>query len=255
MRIRLTEAYANWRRRGSERTVGFILALVAEGLLILTVLSLGWIEQEDKPRDRNLVSVSLEASDTKKAAKEPPAPPQQKHASAAVQTAPQPQQVTPSVQPAPANPAPAAIIPLSRDQMATFDLSRMPRQNAAPAAPGRMMGPANFGVPGDSKRVGTAPNGEPMYAAAWYREPYDDELKGYLSTAQGPGWALITCRTVADFRVDSCVGLDEYPDGSQIQRAVLAAAWQFRIRPPRINGVSQVGSWVRIRIDYGLRRN
>lgn len=255
MRIRLTETYANWRGHGSERTVGFALALVAEGLLILTVLSLGWIEQEEKPRDRNLVSVSLEASDTKKAAKEPPAPPQQKQASAAVQTAPQPQQVTPSVQPAPPSPAPAAILPVSREQMATFDLSRMPRQSALPAAPGKMMGPANLGVPGDSKRVGTAPNGEPMYAAAWYREPYDDELKGYLSTAQGPGWALITCRTVADFRVDSCVGLDEYPDGSQIQRAVLAAAWQFRVRPPRINGVSQVGSWVRIRIDYGTRRN
>ena len=255
MRNRLAETFADWRGRGSERTVGFVLALVAEGLLVLTVRSLGWIEQEEKPRDRSLVSVSLEASDTKKPAKEPPAPAPQKQAVAAVQTAPQAQQVTPSVQPVPANPAPAAIIPVSREQMATFDLSRMPRQNAAPAAVGRMMGPANFGVPGDSKRVGTAPNGEPMYAAAWYREPYDDELKGYLSTAQGPGWALITCRTVADFRVDSCVGLDEYPDGSQIQRAVLAAAWQFRVRPPRINGVSQVGSWVRIRIDYGMRRN
>lgn len=251
----MQDALADWRGRWSERGLGFVLALVAEGLLVLTVLSLGWIEQDEKPRDRNLVSVSLEASDTKNAAKEPPAPPQQKQAAAAVQPAPQPQQVPPSIQPAPPNPAPAAIIPISREQMATFDLSRMPRQNAPAAAPGRMMGPANFGVPGDSKRVGTAPNGQPMYAAAWYREPYDDELKGYLSTAQGPGWALIVCRTVADFRVDSCVGLDEYPDGSQIQRAVLAAAWQFRVRPPRINGVSQVGTWVRIRIDYGTRRN
>lgn len=251
----IQDRLVDWRGRWSERGLGFVLALVAEGLLVLTVLSLGWIEQDEKPRDRNLVSVSFEASDTKKAAKEPPAPPQHKQAAAAVQTASQPQQVPPSIQPAPSNPAPAAIIPISREQMAIFDLSRMPRQNAPAAAPGRMMGPANFGVPGDSKRVGTAPNGQPMYAAAWYREPYDDELKGYLSTAQGPGWALIVCRTVADFRVDSCVGLDEYPDGSQIQRAVLAAAWQFRVRPPRINGVSQVGTWVRIRIDYGTRRN
>jgi protein TonB len=89
-----------------------------------------------------------------------------------------------------------------------------------------------------------------MYAASWYREPYDDELSGYLSTASGPGWALIACRTVRDFRVEDCVGLDEYPSGSQIQRAVLAAAWQSRVRPPRRGGISRVGDWVRIRIDY-----
>ncbi|MFM5950623.1 MAG: hypothetical protein ACKOPM_15575, partial [Novosphingobium sp.] len=118
-----------------------------------------------------------------------------------------------------------------------------------------MMGPPNLGVPGDSKRVGTAPGGQPMYAAAWYREPYDDELRGYLSTAQGPGWALIACRTAPNFRVEDCVGLDEYPDGSNLQRAVLAAAWQFQVRPPRIGGVSQVGAWVRIRIDYTERRS
>ena len=42
-------------------------------------------------------------------------------------------------------------------------------------------------------------------------------------------------------------GLDENPQGSQIQRAALAAAWQFRIRPPKKGGHYLVGSWVRIR--------
>jgi protein TonB len=65
---------------------------------------------------------------------------------------------------------------------------------------------------------------------------------------------LIVCRTAPDFRVEDCVGLDEYPDGSNLQRAVLAAAWQFRVRPPRVGGVSKVGAWVRIRIDYTERR-
>jgi periplasmic protein TonB len=101
--------------------------------------------------------------------------------------------------------------------------------------------------------VGSAPNGERLYAAAWYREPYDNELRGYLSTAQGPGWAMIACRTVPDFRVDDCVGLDEYPNGSRLARAVLAAAWQFRVRPPQVGGRMLVGEWVRIRIDYSNR--
>ena len=89
-----------------------------------------------------------------------------------------------------------------------------------------------------------------MYAAAWYREPSADELRAYLSTADGPGWGLIACRTAPDYRVESCVGLDEYPNGSRITNAVLAAAWQFRVRPPRVGGKLMVGTWVRIRIDY-----
>lgn len=249
-------ASADWRERGSQRATGFVLALAAEALLVLAVLSLGWTRDEPKVPERNLVSVSFEASDRKSEEKAPAAKAAPKAESAPLQAAPPQQAVQSPDQTPPATTTPPAIIPVARDQMAAFDLSRIPRQTAPAPAPGRgMMGPANYGVPGDSKRVGTAPNGQPMYAAAWYREPYDDELKGYLSTAQGPGWALITCRTVADYRVDSCVGLDEYPDGSQIQRAVLAAAWQFRVRPPRVNGVSQVGSWVRIRIDYSDRRN
>ena len=79
-------------------------------------------------------------------------------------------------------------------------------------------------------------------------------MAGYLSTASGPGWGLIACRTAPDFRVEDCVGLDEYPNGSRITRAVLAAAWQFKVRPPQLGGVPQVGSWVRIRIDYGIER-
>lgn len=104
------------------------------------------------------------------------------------------------------------------------------------------------------ERVGSAPNGAPLYAAQWYREPYPDELHGYLSTANGPGWGLINCRTASEFRVEDCVAIDEYPQGSGIARAILAAAWQFRVRPPRIGGVSKIGEWVRIRITYDLCR-
>ena len=89
-----------------------------------------------------------------------------------------------------------------------------------------------------------------MYAARWYREPTRQELSGYLSTATAPSSALIVCKTVSGYYVEDCELLGETPRGSQIGRAVLAAAWQFRVRPAIIAGRSQVGSWVRIRIDY-----
>ncbi len=117
------------------------------------------------------------------------------------------------------------------------------------------MGPADTRPVSDTPRVeGTGPNGEPLYAASWYREPYDEELRGYLSTAQAPGWGTIACRTAPDYRVEDCVMVGEYPNGSNIARSALAAAWQFRVRPPRIGGRLQVGEWVRIRIDYNLSR-
>jgi periplasmic protein TonB len=49
------------------------------------------------------------------------------------------------------------------------------------------------------------------------------------------------------------VAIDEQPNGSNIARAVLAAAWQFRVRPPRVGGQLRVGEWVRIRITYDMR--
>jgi protein TonB len=164
---------------------------------------------------------------------------------------PVPQPPVPQPQPQPSPPV-LLNIPLGRMP----DIATLPRQPAAPAAPRRAAGPPNLAsLPGDTPRVeGRGPRGEPLYAAAWYREPYDSELSGYLSTASGPGWGLIACRTVPDFRVEDCIKLDEYPEGSNIARAALAAAWQFRVRPPRLGGQSKVGEWVRIRIDYGIRR-
>lgn len=114
-------------------------------------------------------------------------------------------------------------------------------------------GPADTGTPGDSQRIaGSGPNGEPLYAAQWYREPSDDEFRGYFSRVTESGWALINCQTQPQFRVDSCVLVDE--SDRSVGSAVLAMAWQFRVRPPRVGGRSLVGEWVRIRIDYTIRR-
>jgi protein TonB len=238
------------------RAIGLALAFALEALLVLALLTLGGGEPERRPEEDALVTFDLAAP-----AAEPPAPTPPAQSAQVPSTQVQPVQQRPVEQPprpVPPQPAPEAaiqaptpLIELPRDTMAAADLSSRPA--GPPAAPRRAAGPPAPPGSGDTPLVaGSGPNGEKLYAAAWYREPYDSELRGYLSTAQGPGWALIACRTVADFRVDDCVAMDEYPDGSRMARAVLAAAWQFRVRPPQIGGRLKVGEWVRIRIDYTL---
>jgi protein TonB len=233
-----------------------VLALVAEILLVLVVVTLGQVDLPKKIADMALVSIDVRSQDDKPEPK--PSDPVVERARQ-VQIAIRPRAaavVAPQPVASPAPPAAPPLIPLSRTQMAQLDISKLPRAPAKPGAASGPMGPPDLGVPGDTPRAGgSGPHGEKLYAAAWYREPYDDELRGYLSTADGPGWATIACRTVPDFRVDDCVGIDEYPSGSNIQRSVLAAAWQFQVRPPRLGGVSKVGEWVRIRITYDIRRN
>jgi protein TonB len=231
------------------RATGVAVALALEGGLLLLLLTLGMAK--DPHREVPLAVVAFDAKEYTDEAEAEQA--------ATQRTDPQPpaQAARPAPQPSPraaeiAGQQPTrSFIELPSRAMAELDISKLPKK-AAPAPAGPAYGPAFTPRFGDSQRVGTAPNGQPMYAASWYREPTDQELRGYLSTAGGPGWALITCKTVADYRVEDCVGLGEYPQGSNIERSVLAAAWQFRVRPPRINGVSQVGDWVRIRITYTI---
>lgn len=96
--------------------------------------------------------------------------------------------------------------------------------------------------------------GDRLYNADWYRPPTDAQLATYLPRFNpGPGWGEIACQTVDHFRVDNCRILGELPAGSGYGRAVLDAAWQFQVLPPRINSTKQIGAWVRIHIDYTER--
>ncbi len=236
------------------RTIAIALALLIPAILLLLLLAYG-LDDEPEKVEVPLTVVRLEAAEF---AQEAPAPESREQAQNEAQTAPEQPAPEQPVQPQPAEQLPAPVPP--PPPVATPNAPPQP-----PSPPkigvrppnGQTYGPPNKGgsrSSGDTQRVGTAPNGEPLYAAAWYREPTDGELRGYLSTAGGPGWGLIACRTAPDYRVEDCVGLDEYPNGAQINRAVLAAAWQFRVRPPRVGGKSLVGSWVRIRIDYRTKR-
>jgi len=235
------------------RTLAISLAILIPGLLLLMLLSFGWETQPDYREERVSV-VGLEAIEISEEAPEPSSPER-------ARTEPQPASPQPApkepLPPQPADPLPPPVAaPKTAPAMPTPPSPAPPRIGVRPPG-GAVYGPPDTGgspSSRDSERVGTAPNGEPLYAAAWYREPSKDELRGYLSTASGPGWGLIACRTAPDYRVEDCVGLDEYPNGSQINRAVLAAAWQFRVRAPRLGGRPLVGSWVRIRIDYGIER-
>lgn len=241
--------------------MSLLLALFAEALLILLVLTLGTslTQREEKPTAAEIVRFRSVSNEQKQQAQTEQQESPRRPSFTQQQTLPEVRQDTPppnlQVQPR-ENPAP--MIQLSSREMAATDISTLPQRSPAPPTPNRgMMGPVDTGPRiSDTPRVsGSGPNGEPLYAAAWLRgEPTDAEMSGYLSTATGPGWGLIACRTAPGFRVEDCVKLDEEPSGSNIARAALAAAWQFRVRPPRIGGEAQIGAWVRIRIDYGVRR-
>lgn len=139
------------------------------------------------------------------------------------------------------------VIPLTREEMARADIGRMPTHPVAPADAGA------GASAGDSTPVGKAPNGQPMYAARWYREPTNAELGTYLPPAwHGQGYGVVACRMIADYRVEDCEEIGQSQPG--LAGAVRKAAWQFRVIPPRVGGKSMVGTWVRILIEYDYER-
>lgn len=137
------------------------------------------------------------------------------------------------------------MIMVSSDVFRASDISKIRSTRDAP-------GPAM--ATGDSdKSIGEGPGGAKVYQAEWYREPTDAEINGYLpKNLRQSGWALIICQTIADYRVEDCREVDEWPVGSGLARSMRQASWQFRVRPTRINGKPQIGTWVRIRFDMTM---
>lgn len=222
------DARPTWRTRAS----ALLLTLGIMALIIAALLQLGLLPGPADRRSDRLTAIELSAAKSAE------------RRQASKRAAAKPKQVTvalprPVPTPVPTKPA---FIKLSRAEFAASDIANLGKHSAADSggdSGGTAMGP------------GEGPGGARLYNAQWHREPTNAELGGYLQGNAPPGsWALIACQTVERYHVDNCQQLDESPRGSGLARAMRQAAWQFLVRPPRLNGKPIPGAWVRIRIDF-----
>jgi protein TonB len=224
------------------RVLSFVLAVAIEILLLLAFLGLDFHPKKPEFKGGSISIFDLPSDDSADHSKAKAAAPPAR----AIPEVPHP--VLPPVKPT-ITPRPLPILEVDKAFLDASDISKLGRN-----APGAEL--ADGSAPGDSEMVGKAPNGEPLYAAEWYREPTHQQLSTYLpkTMPDGGGWGTVACRTVARFHVEDCVELDQNPAGSHLAGAVRQAAWQFLVRPPRVGGKALVGEWVSIRIYYGMDR-
>ena len=145
------------------------------------------------------------------------------------------------------------VLRLNSREFASSNIGAMPRDPGRRVAAAVDAGDdAGSGGAGDSEVAsGRGPGGQRLYNAEWYREPTRAETSPYMPASVPPGaWAIIACRTIAQYHVEDCRELGESPVGSGLARGLRQAAWQFRVRPPRIGGRAMVGEWVSIRFDF-----
>jgi protein TonB len=241
------------------RGAGLLLALAVEALLIALFLALGTRLTSDEPPTSSLTSFDVATGDIAE-----PIPRENRESrakSGARQPTRAPEPVPPQPRPEPPIPPPAVELPsniiwLSRRDYAAADLRNAPTRPATEtAASGAGETGAATGDKDSQLAEGRGPNGEPLYNAEWYTRPTRAQLSTYMpARARQSGWGLIACRTVDRYRVEDCRELGSSPPGSGLAGAVRQAAWQFRVRPPRVGGRELVGAWVSIRIDYTIER-
>jgi len=240
---RANAGHASPRRRAAS----FALALAIEVLLLLAFFTLNFRDRRPEFMGGTLSTFDVSAESEQDRSDIP----QKKKEEQAAETRP-PRPVPPVPKPAVKLPTPSLdMLEVTREVYQAADISKL-GSNAPGYVRSADAGSSGGRNAGDSAMVGTAPDGQPLYAAEWYREPTDTELGGYLpkTMPEGGGWGIIACKTAPRFRVTDCVELGQAPAGSHLAGAVRQAAWQFLVRPPRVGGKSLVGEWVRIRVDY-----
>jgi protein TonB len=227
------------------RATAFILSLAICALIVLVLIRMGMLTPGRGSIGERLTAFSVRPQPSSLSYstvhRKAVAKTQQSHAhlqnEQAVQTTqPVPTPVTP----------PLHLLKLSKEEFAAADISKMARHSSDDSTDsGAGHGSATAYGPGEG------PGGARLYNAEWYREPSHAELVTYLPHRDiAGGWAMIACKTQEKFHVDDCQELSESPPGSGLARALRLAAWQFLVRPPRIEGHPLIGVWVRIRFDF-----
>jgi len=154
--------------------------------------------------------------------------------------------------PTEAPPPPPVPFPAEKSLFELGDISKLQRHAGDAPVANTSDGQSAGADSGSAYGPGEGPGGQRLYYAEWYTEPQQSQLGPYLPNNVPKGsWGLIACRTIPDYRVENCRTLGESPLGSGISRGLREAAWQFRVRPPRIGGQPVIGAWVRILITFG----
>ncbi len=237
------------RRRG----LGFFIALLLEAIIIIAILSLSMRADGPAAGTRGLSTFSLEAeaesaSSADKSETKTPLVKEQK----SLVTPPIPKPLLPPVNPIKAPPPSPDFIKVSKSEFDAMDLSKLPASGGAGTGESKGSGQGSKGMMGP----GLGPGGAQLYPVAWLREPYDSELSPYLAAVKRipPGASAdIACRMVENNRVENCQIIGENPRGTGLAKALRLAAWQFLVKPPRIDNKPQLGVWVRIRFDFGVK--
>ncbi|OYU33363.1 hypothetical protein [Novosphingobium sp. PASSN1] len=238
--------YAPSRR---DRAVSFVLAVLAGVGMILVLVTMSAMGDGVGDAGGQLVAINIAPPSADKA-KEKAAPKQDVKQERVQAVTTVPPKLPPRVEIPSKNQVewPPGFIRMSREDIAKADISRIKPAGGSSGSTG-----ASSGGGGSAEGTGDGPGGARVYNAEWYREPTRAELSPYMSAARGSSsgdWAMIICRTVERFHVEDCREVDESPRGSGLARALRQAAWQFLVRPPRVDGKPQLGTWVRIRFDF-----
>jgi hypothetical protein len=246
--------YGSDRRR---RAVSLGLTILAHILIILLLLRLGpGLPRLIKP-DRPLLSFDVtqtpDNADTQTTKGE--TKPKIKQSSGGAPPKPAPPQPVPPKPAEEVPPPPVVPMPATKSLFELGDISKLPRHAEDQAVADTSNPGTGSSAGADSGAAygpGEGPGGQRLYYAEWYTEPQESQLAAYRpKNIENGSWGLIACKTVPDNRVDNCRTVSESPLGSGIARGLREAAWQFRVRPPRVGGKPMIGAWVRILITFG----